>query len=278
MNRNPLKLEENRTEQREFTRLEVGDEVGILTLYRPPINAVNGPVLWELVSILEEWEKNDQVRSLVLTGGIRNAFCTGGDLNQLFGGWMRELAYDRKLELFWSFQRIYRLIESYPKPIVAAINGLAIGGGLELSLVCDYRVASELSYFSLPEVPKGIIPSLGATQRLASYIGWGRAKEMMLLGRRINAQTAWEWGLVNQVAPHRQVVTKSLEVARELARMPAPAVKALKRCMFFSRQGPDEGALYRETETFTKLFHELVKEKPETAADWKQTHWSKVKD
>lgn len=239
-----------------FTRLELEEGVGILILHRPPINAINGPVLSEVLSVLKDWESDENVRAVVLTGGIRNAFCTGGDLDQLFGEWMQQLGYEKKLELFWSFQQIYGRIETFAKPLVAAINGVAIGAGLELALVCDYRVASELSYFSLPEVPRGIIPSLGATQRLPSFIGMGRAKEMMLFGKRINAETAFKWGLVNRVTPHKQVVSTSVALAKELGKMPSSAVKALKACTQLFKNGD---GLWLETELFTELLQEKLK-------------------
>src|SRR4029077_2768734 len=152
-----------------------------LTLIRPPINAINGQVLDEIVTALESWEEDPAVTSVVVTGGIRNAFCAGGDLRELFGEQMAGLGRDERMTLFDRFQRIYSRIEAYPKPLVAAINGVAIGGGLELALVCDLRVASEVAYFSMPELKHGIIPGLGATQRLSRFIGVGRAKEMLFL-------------------------------------------------------------------------------------------------
>ena len=136
----------------------------------PPINAINGDVLREILTSLEGWKGDTNIRAVVLCGGIRNAFCTGGDVGQLFGDDMATLGTRDKKKLFWTFQEIYSSIEAYPKPTIAAINGIAIGGGLELALVCDLRVASEVSYFSMPELKHGIIPGLGATQRLPRFI------------------------------------------------------------------------------------------------------------
>ena len=110
------------------------------------------------------------------------------------------------MTLFEKFQRIYSRIEAYPKPLIAAINGVAIGGGLELALVCDLRVASEVAYFSMPELKHGIIPGLGATQRLSRFIGVGRAKEMLFLGKMIRAETALAWGLVDRLVPRDRVL------------------------------------------------------------------------
>lgn len=190
---------------------------------------------------------------VVITGGIRNAFCTGGDIHELFGEAMASLGREERLRLFQGFQETYAQIEEYPKPTVAAINGVTIGGGLELALVCDFRIASELSYFSLPELRHGIIPGLGATQRLPRFIGMGRAKEMLLLGKMVRAETALAWGLVDRLVPHSGVVESAVALAQELAGKPAPAVKALKRCFLYG--GGTQG-LRLETEAFAQLVEE----------------------
>jgi enoyl-CoA hydratase len=232
--------------------------VGTLTLTRPPINAINGQVLDEIVTALEAWQEDPAVAAVVVTGGIRNAFCTGGDLQQLFGEEMATLGREERMTLFERFQRIYSRIEAYPKPLIAAINGVAIGGGLELALVCDLRVASELAYFSMPELKHGIIPGLGATQRLSRFIGVGRAKEMLFLGRMIRAETALAWGLVDRVLPRDRVLPTARDLAGDLAGKPPSAVRALKEC-FLRDAGAD--ALRHETEAFARLVAEQLAER-----------------
>jgi enoyl-CoA hydratase/carnithine racemase len=243
-----------------FHHLSVAQDggVGTLTLSRPPINAINGQVLDEIVAALKAWEEAPAVTAVVVTGGIRNAFCTGGDLQQLFGEEMAGLGREERMTLFDRFQRIYSRIEAYPKPLVAAINGLAIGGGLELALVCDLRVASEVAYFSMPELKHGIIPGLGATQRLSRFIGVGRAKEMLFLGRMIRAETALAWGLIDRLVPRDRVLTTAQELARELAAKPQSAVRALKEC--FLQDGAAD-RLRLETEAFTRLVDEQLAER-----------------
>jgi enoyl-CoA hydratase len=230
--------------------------VGTLTLIRPPINAINGQVLDEIVTALEAWQEDPAVAAVVITGGIRNAFCTGGDLQQLFGEEMASLGREERMALFDRFQRIYSRIEAYPKPLVAAINGVAIGGGLELALVCDLRVSSDVAYFSMPELKHGIIPGLGATQRLSRFIGVGRAKEMLFLGRMIRAETALAWGLVDRVLPRDRVLPTARELASDLAAKPASAVRALKE--YFLR---DADGLRHETEVFARLVAEQLAER-----------------
>jgi enoyl-CoA hydratase/carnithine racemase len=243
-----------------FHHLSVAHEdgVGTVTLMRPPINAINGQMLDEIVTALEAWTEDPAVAAVVLTGGIRNAFCTGGDLKQLFGEEMAGLGREERMTLFDRFQRIYSRIEVYPKPLIAAINGVAIGGGLELALVCDLRVASEVAYFSMPELKHGIIPGLGATQRLSRYIGVGRAKEMLFLGRMIRAETALAWGLVDRLVPRDRVLATAREMAGELSAKPAAAVRALKQC-FLTDDGGD--GLRRETEAFAALVGEQIAER-----------------
>ena len=240
-----------------FRYLAVGHDggVGTLTLIRPPINAINGQVLDEIVTALEAWENHPAITAVVVTGGIRNAFCTGGDLQQLFGEEMAGLGREERVMLFDRFQRIYSRIEAYPKPMVAAINGVAIGGGLELALVCDLRVASDVAYFSMPELKHGIIPGLGATQRLSRFVGVGRAKEMLFLGRMIRAATALDWGLVDRLAPRDRVVESARQLALDLAARPPSAVRALKECFL---QGGGGDHLRLETEAFARLVDEQL--------------------
>jgi enoyl-CoA hydratase/carnithine racemase len=244
-----------------FSSLAVAHEdgVGTITLRRPPTNAINGQVLDEIMTALESWQSDPDVAAVILTGGIRNAFCTGGDLQQLFGQDMAGLGDQGRMALFERFQRIYSRIEAYPKPTIAAINGVTIGGGLELALVCDLRVASEVAYFSMPELKHGIIPGLGATQRLSRFIGVGRAKEMLFLGRMVRAETALEWGLIDRMVARDRVLPVARELAREIAAKPASAVRALKEC--FLQDGDTGGGLRLETEAFARLVGEQLAER-----------------
>lgn len=230
--------------------------VGWIGLQRPPVNSIDGALLTELRTAFREWKDDDNIGAVVVTGAIRNAFCTGGDLSELFAQRMADFGYETKLSFFHEFQEIYCEIEQFPKPTVAAINGLAIGAGIELALVCDLRISSDVAYFSLPELTHGIIPNLGATQRLHLFIGATRAKEMMFSGKRIRAVTALEWGLVNEVVPAKALQTRALELASELAKLPAAAVAALKRCISSAYgSGVTREGLRKETEIFTALLH-----------------------
>jgi enoyl-CoA hydratase len=234
-------------------RVAVEDGVAVFSLDRPPTNALIGPMLDELVTGLRAVADDPAVGALVITGAIRNSFCSGGDLEALFSDFMQQAHELELLGLFEHMQLAYRMIEDFPKPTVAAINGVAIGAGLELALVCDFRVASDLSYFALPELAHRIIPGLGGTQRLARVIGLGRAKEILMLGRRLRAEEALAWGLVHRLAPHRQTLAHALRLARDLARKPPDAFATLKRTIHRGLQvGPDIG-LSEETREFVAL-------------------------
>lgn len=244
-------LEPGRT--REYLQLTVEDAVATVVLNRPPTNAMIGPMIDELVGALKYVADDSAVGAVVITGGIRNSFSSGGDLGALFSDPIRQAGEQELHELFRHMQSAYSEIEDFPKPTVAAINGVAIGAGLELALACDFRVASELSYFALPELVHHIIPGLGGTQRLARLIGLGRAKEMLMLGRRLRAEEALAWGLVHRLAPHRKTLDCALTLARELARKPYDAFATLKRTIHHGmRVGPDIG-LTEETRAFVEI-------------------------
>jgi len=227
--------------------------VAILTLQRPPINALIGPMINQIVAALAELRQDTAVEAAVITGGIRNAFSSGGDLQALFSDELRECDPCEIVDLFREMQEAFCAIESFPKPLVAAINGVCIGAGLELALLCDLRVASELAFFALPELAHGIIPGLGGTQRLWRVVGLGRAKEMMMVGRRLRAEDALRWGLVQQLAPHRATLAYAVTLAREVGRKTPAAFAALKRVLREGTQMPLNAGLAYETKEFSEL-------------------------
>jgi len=232
---------------------EITEGIGIITFRRPPSNAMNSQMLDSLGYILSRWRETESIRVIIFTGGVRNAFLTGADLDQLFGQGTTQDLINEDYNGFYGIQRMYSDIEKLPKLTIAAINGVCIGAGLELAIVCDLRIASELAYFSMPEADLGIMPTVGATQRLPRLIGVGRAKEMLYFGRRINAETALQWGLINRIVPRKGVLNAALDVARELAAKPLEPLLAMKDCINFGlEQGLDE-ALNYETETFIDL-------------------------
>jgi enoyl-CoA hydratase/carnithine racemase len=178
-------------------RVERRGPVEVWTIDRPDrMNSLSRETLLELGRVTREALANDQVRAIILTGQGDRVFCAGADLKERQK--MTENDIRVQVELYRSE---LGPLDRSPKPVIAAINGVALGGGLELALVCDLRVAAAHATLALPETSLGIIPGAGGTQRLPRVVGEARAKEMILLGRRLTADEAHEWGLVNRVVP-----------------------------------------------------------------------------
>lgn len=186
------------TEQPAFPiRVEQRGAVVVWTIDREArMNSLSRDLLVAFGKLAREALSNDSVRAMIITGAGDKAFCAGADLKERRG--MSENDIRVQVELYRSE---LGPIERSPKPVVAAINGVAFGGGLELALLCDLRVAAAHAELALPETTLGIIPGAGGTQRLPRLVGEGRAKEMILLGRRLGASEALAWGLVNRVTP-----------------------------------------------------------------------------
>jgi methylglutaconyl-CoA hydratase len=178
-------------------RVEQRGGVVVWTIARPDrMNAMSRAVLTSLGSLSREAATNGSVRAIVITGEGDRAFSAGADLKE-----RQQMSDDDVRAQIELYRSELGPLDRSPKPVVAAINGLALGGGLELALCCDLRVAAATAEFALPETSLGIIPGAGGTQRLPRIVGEGRAKEMILLGRRVTAAEALAWGLVNRIAP-----------------------------------------------------------------------------
>ncbi|MBM4356727.1 MAG: enoyl-CoA hydratase/isomerase family protein [Deltaproteobacteria bacterium] len=178
-------------------RLERRGAIGILTIDRDSrLNALSRATLFALGRLGKELVEDPEVRAIVVTGAGTRAFCAGADLKERQGFTLEDVRVQVGL-----YRSELGVLDRSPKPVVAALNGVALGGGLELALVCDLRVAASHAVLALPETSLGIIPGAGGTQRLARVIGEGRAVEMITLGRRLSAAEALAWGLVNHVVP-----------------------------------------------------------------------------
>ena len=187
--------------------VEVADGIALVTVNRPEVrNAINATVLQALTRTLEELAADDDVQVLIFTGAGDKAFVAGADINELAVRTPRD-------GLKATMQSVYEKVEQFPKPTIAAVNGYAFGGGHELALACDIRVASTNAQFALPETGLGIMPAAGGTQRLAKLVGLGRATEIILTGRRVKANDALAMGLVTDVVEPGEL----LDTARETA-------------------------------------------------------------
>jgi len=210
---------------KEGSLLSPEENIGVVKLNRPQtLNALSGETLLELDNLLEEVRRDDQVKVLVITGEGDKAFSSGLDLKEILT--LDEAAAKSLFELG---QSIFKKIENFEKPVVAAINGYALGGGLELALACDIRIASENAKIGSTEVKVGLIPGWGGTQRLPKILGKGRASELILTGGMIDAKEAERIGLVNKAVPHEELGTTVSWTAGTIASNAPIAVKEAKR-------------------------------------------------
>ena len=201
--------------------VEQEENTGIITLNRPPANPINFAVLNELDEVFTKWEKDKAVRAVIITGAGQRGFSAGFDLKTA-GTPDGEKAMSRGQEVFGH-------IEKYPKPVIAAINGFALGGGCELAMACHFRLMldSEHVVMGQPEIDRGIIPGWGGTQRLPRLVGKTKALEMLLLGTRVNAAEALSIGLITKVSQPGQLMNDAKEVAGTLAKKAPIAVEII---------------------------------------------------
>lgn len=223
--------------------------VAIVTINRPDKrNALNIKTREEGAAVLEQLQNEDEVRVVVITGAGDKAFIAGADIAEFAG---RTALMQRNVMLGRS---LFTAIDVFPKPVIAMINGYCLGGGCELALACDLRIASQSASFGQPEINLGIIPGGGGTQRLTRLIGEGKAMELILTGEIIDAQTALSLGLVNHVVPADQLEAKTLEIANRMAEKSPVALRLAKEAVkLASRSNLDEG-LRREVDLFAMCF------------------------
>jgi enoyl-CoA hydratase len=225
-------------------RTENKDGILIITIDRPKVlNALNAQTVREIGEAFEAAREDASVRCVILTGGGEKAFVAGADINEL--AQMTPITGKATAE---KGQRVFRAIERFPKPVIAAVNGFALGGGCELALACHMRIASENAKLGLPEVSLGIIPGYGGTQRMARLLGKGKALELILTGDRIGAEEAERIGLVNKVVPADQLMATCEELARKIAtRGPLAVSAAIEAVMSGSEMPFDEGQTLEAT-------------------------------
>ena len=196
-------------------RTEVADKIAVLTIDHPPVNSFNTQVLTELDQAVDGLLADDEVKAIVITGGGTNAFVAGADIPEI-----KELFENPDEAASSAFigrgQGINLKIEKATKPVIAAINGYCLGGGLELAMACHMRICSDRARLGQPEINLGIIPAFGGTQRLARIAGKGKAIEMILTGDMITAQEAYRLGLVNKVVPAGAVLKEARDLARKI--------------------------------------------------------------
>jgi enoyl-CoA hydratase len=237
------------TQTYETLLLEKRDRIAIITINRPEKrNALNIKTREEGAALLEELRNDSSVSVVVFTGAGDKAFIAGADIAEFAG---RTSITQRDVMMGRS---LFTAVDTFPKPVIAMVNGFCLGGGCELALACDIRIASENAQFGQPEINLGIIPGGGGTQRLTRLVGEGKAMEMILTGQFVDAKTAYAIGLVNHVVPADQLEAKTMEIAQHIARKSPIALQLAKEAVkIASRSNLDEG-LRREVDLFALCF------------------------
>ena len=224
-----------------MVRVEVVESIATLTIDRPEVkNALNLETVNEVRAALVKLAADEQAGVLIITGAGEAAFVSGADINDIRGR-----GRDEGLAAINS--SLFAEIERFPRPTIAAINGYALGGGCELALACDVRIASDTAKFGQPELGLGIIPGAGATQRLPRIIGLGRAKHLILTGEVIDAKQALEYGLVTALAPPGQLQIRARELAKKILKQGPLAAKLAKIALNASARVDMDSGLLIET-------------------------------
>ena len=233
----------------EFITYEVEGQIGIITINRPnALNALNSTVLEELDKTLDAVDLQT-VRCLILTGAGEKSFVAGADIGE-----MSTLSKAEGEAFGKKGNDVFRKLETFPIPVIAAVNGFALGGGCEISMSCDIRICSENAVFGQPEVGLGITPGFGGTQRLARIVGTGKAKEMIYGARNIKAEEAYRIGLVNNVYPLEELMPAAKKLAATIARNAPIAVRNCKRAINEGLQVDMDQAVVIEEKLFGNCF------------------------
>lgn len=233
----------------ENIKYEVNEGIGYVTINRPKaLNALNMDVLTDLYAAFTEIEADEAVKAVIVTGEGK-AFVAGADIAQ-----MSQLNALGGREMMIMGHKVMNLIESVEKPVIAAVNGFALGGGCELAMACDIRIASEKAKFAQPEVGLGIIPGFGGTQRLARLVGKGMAKYMIMTAEMISAAEAYRIGLVEKVAAPEELMEEAVKVAKTIASKAPIAIATAKSAINNGFDMDMKSASKFEIETFTAAF------------------------
>jgi enoyl-CoA hydratase len=231
----------------EMILTETRGRVGLVTLNRPQVmNALNNQLMRELMDALETFDKNDVIGAMVITGN-EQAFAAGADIKEMADKTIQQMMDSDHIAVFGRIRTIQ-------KPVIAAVSGWALGGGCEVALSCDMIVASESAKFGQPEINIGVIPGAGGTQRLSRAVGKAIAMEMILNDRRLTAQEAYQFGMVNRVVPVEEYLEAALKLAEEIASRAPIAVRDAKKMINQTYERFLADGLAEEKQVFYNLF------------------------
>jgi enoyl-CoA hydratase len=252
----------------EFILTEVHKGVGLVRINRPKqLNALNPKTMDELTGACVTFDADPDIGCIVITGNER-AFGAGADIKQMMGSSVVDML-DNPFIDYWD--RLRRV----GKPIIAAVSGYCLGGGNELAMACDMIVASESAVFGQPEINLGIIPGAGGTQRLTRAVGKALAMEIMLNDRRLNAQEAYQWGLVNRVVPVERYLDEAIQLGNEIAARAPVAVRLVKEAVNYAFESDLAGGMAHERRLFYMLFAtEDQKEGMQAFTEKRKAEWT----
>lgn len=230
--------------------LEKEGHLAIVTINRPKaLNALNSETLNDLNAVVDDLEKDNNIYAVILTGAGEKSFVAGADISE-----MKDLNEEQGKEFGTLGNKVFRRIETLNKPVIAAVSGFALGGGCEISMACDIRIASDKAVFGQPEVGLGITPGFGGTQRLARIVGLGKAKEMIYTAQNIKADEAYRIGLVNKVVPLEDLMDEAKKMASKIIANAPVAVRLCKDAIDRGMQVSIDEAIMIEAEDFGKCF------------------------
>jgi len=235
-----------------MSNLEISSKKGIctVTINRPEsLNALNDELITELTSFFVKAAEDNEIKTIVLTGAGSKSFVAGADISDMAkADPQKAIGFARK------GQKLVRAIETLPKPVIAAVNGFALGGGLEIALACDFIYASENAKFGFPEVTLGIIPGFGGTQNLPRLIGQNKSREIIYTGKMIDAEKALNWGIINKISAQKDLMKDVLETAETILKNGLTAVGFAKECMDRGVNMGKEDSFMYESSLFSTLF------------------------
>jgi enoyl-CoA hydratase/carnithine racemase len=235
--------------ERQFVKLTVEDRVATITIDHPPVNALNQATLEELNAVVDEVLGNEQVKAVVVTGGGQIAFVAGADINEFTKLETAEQAQAASRQV----QALFDKIACAPKPFIAALNGVALGGGMELAMACHIRIIGDRAKVGQPEINLGIIPGWGGTQRLTRLVGPAKAIELILTGDNLTAQEAFRLNLVNKVVPGGEVLKTAKDLAKKISQKGALAIRASLLAITNGADLPLDQGLALEAEQFATI-------------------------
>ena len=231
-------------------KISKNKQIGILTINRPDsLNAMNREVLLEFINELKKIQSDKDIRVIIITGSGEKAFIAGADIKL-----MQKMNREEALEFANLGQELANLIEKSDKPVIAAVNGYALGGGCEIALSCHLRIASDNAIFAQPEVKIGLLPGWGSTQRLPRIIGRGLANEIILTGRNVTAKEALDIGLVNRVVPQEELMNTCFDIANAILKNSPIAIAESIKLIRLAAGTKLKKGLSKEAKSFSQLF------------------------